>query len=111
MRKFGRKTDERRAFLKGLAVNLILREKIKTTEVRAKELRSLIDRLVHCAKKNDLAKRKMLFGRLPSVAANKLIKEIAPRFQKRTGGCTRIVKIGQRMSDGAKMVFIEFIKE
>ena len=111
MRKFGRTTDQRRAFLKGLAANLILKEKIKTTQARAKELRSTVERLISCAKKNDLAAKRRVFASLPKVAAKKLIKEIAPKFTSRKGGYTRVIKLGQRMSDGAKMAFIEIIKD
>lgn len=110
MRKFGRTTDQRRAFLKSLAANLVLKEKIKTTEARAKEVRSLVERLISYGKKNDLAARRRIAAILPLVAAKKVYKEIAPRFAERHGGYTRITKIGQRMSDSAKMVFIELLK-
>ena len=110
MRKFGRTTDQRRAFLRSLAANLILKEKIKTTEARAKEVRSLVERLITHGKKNDLAAKRRLAGILPTAAAKKIYKEIAPRLADRKGGYTRITKIGQRMTDGAKMVFIELLK-
>ncbi|MBU4142513.1 50S ribosomal protein L17 [Patescibacteria group bacterium] len=110
MRKFGRTTDQRRAFLKSLAANLVLKEKIKTTEARAKEVRSLVERLISYGKKNDLAAKRRLFGILPAAAARKVYKEIAPRFAERHGGYTRITKLGQRMTDGAKMAFIELLK-
>jgi large subunit ribosomal protein L17 len=110
MRKFGRTTDQRRAFIKGLAANLVINEKIKTTEARAKELRSFAERLVTYAKKNDIAGRRRVAGILPKAAEKKLVKEIAPRYQDRKGGYTRIIRLGQRMSDGAKMAFIEFVK-
>ncbi len=110
MRKFGRTTDQRRAFLKSLAANLVLKEKIKTTEARAKEVRSLVERLITYGKKNDLSARRAIAANLPLVAAKKVYKEIAPRFLERQGGYTRITKIGQRMSDGAKMAFIELVK-
>jgi len=111
MRKFGRTTDQRRAFLKSLVANLILKEKIKTTQARAKEMRSTVERLISRAKKNDLAAKRQAFVALPKIAAQKLIKEIAPRFINRKGGYTRIIKISQRLSDGAKMAFIEIIKD
>ena len=110
MRKFSRTTDQRRAFLKSLAANLVLKEKIKTTEARAKEIRSLVERLISYGKKNDLAARRRIAAILPLVAAKKVYKEIAPRFAERHGGYTRITKIGQRMSDSAKMAFIELLK-
>ena len=110
MRKFGRTKDQRKAFLKSLAANLALKEKIKTTEARAKEVRSLIERLIGYGKKNDLASRRRILAALPLTAAKKVYKEISPRFAERNGGYTRITKIGRRMSDSAKMVFIEILK-
>ena len=110
MRKFNRTKDQRKAFLKSLAANLILKERIKTTEARAKEVRSLVERLISYGKKNDLASKRRIISALPSVAAKKVYKEISPRFVERPGGYTRITKIGQRMSDSAKMVFIEILK-
>ncbi len=88
----------------------MLKEKIKTTEARAKEVRSLVERLITYGKKNTLASKRALTAALPAVAAKKVYKEIAPRFAQRSGGYTRITKIGQRMTDGAKMVFIEILK-
>lgn len=109
-RKFGRTTDQRRAFLKSLSANLILKEKIKTTEARAKETRSAVERLISHGKKNTLASRRALAAALPAAAAKKVFKDIAPRFSDRRGGYTRITKLGRRLSDGAKMVFIEILK-
>jgi len=111
MRKFGREKDQRRAFKKSLVANLILKEKIKTTESRGKEIRSLAERLITCAKKGTLAGTRQAARFLPSPVVKKLIKEIAPRFKERKGGYTRITKLGRRMSDGAPMVFIEIIRE
>ncbi len=96
--------------MKSLAANLVLKEKIKTTEARAKEVRLLVERLISYGKKNDLAARRRIAAILPLVAAKKVCKEIAPRFAERQGGYTRITKIGQRMSDSAKMAFIEILK-
>lgn len=110
MRKFGRKRNQRRAFLKSLAANLILKEKIKTTEARAKELRFLVEHLISCAKKGDLAGHRLAAKVLSAPAAKRLAKEIAPRFKERSGGYVRLTRLGQRLSDGAKMVYIELIK-
>ncbi|MEK7160899.1 MAG: 50S ribosomal protein L17 [Patescibacteria group bacterium] len=110
MRKFGRVANQRRAFKKSLIANLILHEKIKTTEARAKEIRSLTERLVTYAKKNNLAGRRQITANLPADAAKKLAKEIAPRFVERQGGYLRLTKLGRRSSDGAKMTRIEFLK-
>lgn len=110
MRKFSRKTDQRRAFLKSLAANLILKEKIKTTNSRAKETRSLVERLIARAAKSNLAAKRQVLASLPLPAARKLNRELASRFAGRAGGYTRITKIGRRLSDGAEMVFVELLK-
>lgn len=111
MRKFGRQTDQRQAFLKSLAANLIIKEKIKTTEARAKEVRSLVEKSITQAKKATLSSRREIARRLPIKPADKLFKEIAPRFKDKKSGYLRITKLGQRLSDGAKMAYVEFIKE
>src|SRR3989344_5232143 len=92
MRKFHRKTGPRRSFLKGLANNLIMQEKIETTAPRAKETRPLVERLVTIAKKQQLAALRSLLSKLPKQAAQKLFYEIAPRYKDRTGGYLRITK-------------------
>ena len=109
-RKFSRKSGPRKAFLKGLAVNLIEKERIKTTLARAKEIRSLVERLVTKAKKNDLAAVRYVAKYLPKKTQQKLIKEIAPRYVTRNGGYLRIIKLGLRQTDSAPMVIIEFVK-
>lgn len=110
-RKFGREKNERRALLSSLALNLIVREKIKTTLPKAKELRPFIEKLVSSAKKGDLATKRLvianLSGRRPEV--KKLFETIAPRYIDRKGGYTRILKLGIRKSDGASMASIEFV--
>ncbi|KKS66648.1 MAG: 50S ribosomal protein L17 [Parcubacteria group bacterium GW2011_GWC2_42_6] len=108
-RKFGREKNQRRAFLKSLAANLILREKIKTTLARGKEIRSTTEKLITRAKKGQLADQRMINGLLPKAAAQKLFKELAPQLT-RTSGYLRLTKIGRRTSDGAEMVTVEIIK-
>ena len=109
-RKFSRKRDQRKALLKGLGRALLLKEKIKTTEAKAKELRGVVERFITRAKKGDLHSRRLLLKSLSPQVVKKLVKDIAPRYKKRTGGYTRIIKLGLRKSDRAKMVIIELIK-
>ena len=109
-RKFHRSRDQRRALLRGLARELFLREKIKTTESRAKELRRFAEKLITRAKKGDLAAKRYLLRFLAKNIVKKLMEEIAPRYQERKGGYTRIVRLGPRKSDGAKMAQIELVK-
>lgn len=109
-RKFGRERNQRRAFLRSLAVNLIVHGKIKTTTARAKELRPLIEKLVTRARAGDLAARRLLLARLGRAEAmQKLVTDIAPRYKERLGGYTRIIKLPARLSDGSPQALIEFV--
>lgn len=109
-RKFGRVADYRKAFLLNLGNSLILKERIKTTEARAKEIRPLIEKMISVAKKETLASRRFLLKSLAIKPVNKLFKDLAPRFKERRGGYLRILKITDRKNDGAKMTIIEFVK-
>jgi len=110
-RKFGRDKTQKRALLNSLALNLIVREKIKTTEPKAKELRPFIEKLITRAKKGDLATRRLIIAKLSnrSQEVKKLFDIIAPKYVDKKGGYTRVLKLGARKSDGAKMVIIELV--
>src|SRR3989344_8780883 len=111
MRKFNRKKGPRRSFLKGLANNLIMKEKIETTVARAKEIRPLVERMVTVAKKQELSGLRTLLAKLPKQAAQKLFYEIAPRYKERAGGYLRIIKEARsRKMDAAPLSIIEFVK-
>lgn len=98
-------------FLKILANNLILQEKIETTEGRARELRPFIERLVSHGKKQNLAAYRLLLKKIPQAAADKIYYELAQRYEDRPGGYLRIIKHSlARLNDGAKIVTIEFVK-
>jgi len=109
-RKFSRKRDQRKALLKNLSAELFLHEKIKTTEAKAKELKRYAEKFVTKAKKGDLSSRRYLLKFFSKSIVKKLIGEIAPRYKERPGGYTRVVKLGPRKSDGAKMAIIELVK-
>ena len=109
-RKLSRKRDQRRALLKALASALILNERIKTTEAKAKEISGLVEKFITRAKKGDLLNRRLLTQFFPKKAVKKLIDEVGPRYKSRPGGYTRVIKLGPRKSDGARMAIIELIK-
>ncbi len=109
-RKFHRKAPQRQALLQGLARSLILKEKIKTTEAKAKELSSFVERHITKAKTGTLHTRRELQKFYSPETAKKLIEEIAPLYKERPGGYTRIIKLGPRKSDGSKMAYIELVK-
>jgi len=108
-RKLGRVKNQREALLKALAVNLIMHNKIKTTTAKAKELRPFIERQVSYAKKGGVLGMRQVKKTLSKVAAEKLVKEIAPKYTDRNGGYTRITKGLRRVGDAAEVSIIEFI--
>lgn len=109
-RNFRRDTNERKALLKGLMSSLVLEERIKTTEQKAKSIKGQVEKLVTKARKENASVRIALDKYLIPKAAEKLISDIAPRFLSRPGGYTRIVRIGKRVTDSASMVFLEWVE-
>ncbi|MCA9366281.1 50S ribosomal protein L17 [Candidatus Kaiserbacteria bacterium] len=110
-RTLGRTRRGRTALLRGLAIALITKGKIKTTTAKAKELRPLAERLVTYGKKNTLASRRQAataLGEPKALVLKKLFEEIAPQYQERSGGYTRIVKAG-RTEAGRDESIIEFV--
>ena len=96
--------------MRSLATNLVIFEKIKTTEAKAKALRPVMEHYVTVSRKNDLAaKRQLIRFFYWESAVRKLMEVIGPRYKERPGGYTRIVKIGPRLGDRAPMVQIEFV--
>lgn len=107
-RKFGRKRNLRKALYKSLATALIDHGKIKTTSAKARSLSTFADKLITTAKKKDLASRRELATTFHPKVVKKLVDELAPRFSEKKGGYTRVIRLGQRKSDGAQMSIIEF---
>ncbi len=110
-RTFGRSKNQRAALLKGLATSLIAKERIQTTEAKAKELRPKIEKMVTRAKSPTLTNKRVLLAGLynDEKSVKKLIDTIAPRYEGRAGGYTRITKLILRKGDAAKMAVIEFV--
>lgn len=110
-----RSRKQRKALIKTLLGNLILKEKITTTEAKIKEIKPLIDRVINKAKtikaneKRKVAVVRALSGLLPKESAKKLSGEFIGRFDGRQSGYTRVTKLARRKSDGAKMAVIEFV--
>jgi len=110
-RKLGRKAGNRKALLRNLACQLILHKKIKTTDPKAKELRSFIEPLITLAKKDSLHSRRLVIRKIPKKNVVRILfKEIAPLFSTRPGGYTRITKLGLRDNDRAPVSIIEFVE-
>ncbi len=105
-----RNYKQRKALVKNLATSLVLHEKIKTTEAKAKFLRPKVEKLVTRAKVNSLHSRRELMKRLMTKGAvDKMLEVIGPKYKERKGGYLRIIKIGERKGDGARMCAIEFV--
>jgi len=107
-RQFKRDKNERTALFKGLISSLVLHGRIKTTEEKAKAIRTDVDKIITTAKKGEAIARNLLQGKLPKREIEKVIHEIVPRFKERQGGYTRIIRIGRRFSDNAQMVLMEW---
>jgi large subunit ribosomal protein L17 len=110
-RKLHRETGQRKALLKTLASSLVLREKIETTEAKAKELSSFIEKKITKAKLGTLAARREMARFFAPKIVKKLMDEIAPLYKNQQGGYTRIIKTGPRSSDGSKMAIMELLKK
>ena len=95
--------------MRTLAFQLVTRGRVTTSEAKAKELAPIIERMVTRAKQNTVASRRLLLTRVPREAATKLANDIAPRMRERTGGYTRIIKLGPRKSDGSRRALVEFV--
>ena len=115
-RKLGRNADHRKALLRNLATEVILRGKIETTEMKTKELRSVVDGLITVAKREDLAARRQAAAYLRNVsnkdgktAVQVLFEEVAPKYKDRKGGYTRVTKTAIRRGDNAPMATIELV--
>lgn len=112
-RKFNRTASHRKAMMSNLASALVLHKRIQTTDSKGKELRGFIERLVTYAKKGDLHGRRLIQKRIQGKNAKKianiLIHDIAPTYESRNGGYTRLIKIKNRKNDNAAVSLIEFV--
>lgn len=108
--KLGRNPAHRRATLRNLVTNLVEKERIQTTLLRAKAARPLAERMITLGKRDSLhARRQAAAFLMTPGATQKLFSELAPRFADRNGGYTRIVRVGWRIGDGAELAILEWI--
>lgn len=110
-RRLSLKKDQRRALLRGLASALFLKERIVTTEAKAKELRGFAEKFITKAKKDNISTRRLLARYFHKNIVKKLVDELGPLFQGRRGGYTRIMRMSPRVADGAKMAIIELVEK
>ena len=108
--RFDRPTDQRLAMFRGLVTQLIRHEQIKTTEAKAKAVRGLAEKMITLGKDGSLAARRRVLGYVyDKDVAGKVFDELAERYAERSGGYTRIVRVGNRKGDGAPVVLLELL--
>ena len=109
-RKLGRTTAHRKAMLRGLVTLLLENGKVETTLTRAKEVRSVAEKMITLGKKNTLASRRSALAYITKEdVVTKLFNEIAPKYESRNGGYTQIFKMGPRRGDGAEIAVIKMV--
>ena len=109
-RKLGRTSDHRKAMLRAMVTFLLENGRIETTVTRAKEVRSMAEKMITIAKTNDLHSKRQVFAYVTKEdVVKKLFDEIAPKYADVNGGYTRIVKVGQRKGDAAMEVVLELV--
>ncbi|MGJ9384525.1 50S ribosomal protein L17 [Salipaludibacillus neizhouensis] len=117
-RKLGRNSSARKALFRDLATDLIINERIETTEPKAKELRSIVEKMITFGKRGDLHARRQVAAFIRNeiadeetgqYAVQKLFDDVAKRYEDRQGGYTRVMKLGPRRGDGAEMAIIELV--
>ncbi len=111
LRKLNRTSEHRQAMLRNMMNSLIQHEAIKTTLPKAKELRRVVEPMITLAKVKSVANMRLAFSRLRDRdSVTKLFSDLGPRFAKRPGGYTRILKMGFRVGDNAPMAFVELVE-
>ena len=109
-RKLGRTSDQRRAMLRAMTTYLLENGQIKTTYARAKEVAPIAEKMITLGKKNDLAAYRQALSYITKEdVANKLFHEIAPKYADRSGGYTRVLKMGPRRGDAAELAIIQLV--
>ncbi len=109
-RKLGRASDHRKAMLRAMVTYLLDNGKIETTVTRAKEVRSVAEKIITIAKQDNLHSKRQIYSYVTKESvAKKLFDDIAPKYKERNGGYTRIIRIGPRRGDAAEMAIIELI--
>jgi len=111
-RKLGRDNKHRRSMLANQTKDVIMNERITTTETRAKEVRKFVDKMITYGKNGSLVSRRkaLAFLQNDTVAVKKVFDELAPRYKDRNGGYTRILKLSERRGDDALEVILELVK-
>ena len=110
MRKLGKPTDQRMAMLRQLTTDLLEKGRLQTTVTRAKEVRSMAEKMITVAKKGDLHSKRQVYSYITKeTVAKKVIDELAPKYKEVGGGYTRVIKTGPRRGDAAEMAIVQLV--
>ncbi len=112
-RKLGRDNKHRKSMLSNLTRDVIMKERIETTDTRAKEVRKFVDKMITYGKKGDLVSRRLTlaFFHNDTEVVNKIFNDLAKRYEKREGGYTQILKVAERRGDNSLMVILRLVEE
>lgn len=108
-KRLGRNTSHRRALMRNLATSLIVHERIQTTDAKARELKSVVEKMITLGKRGDLHARRLAASFVIGKEAVQKLFDMAPRFNEKNGGYTRVIKLGRRLGDSAPISIIELI--
>ena len=109
-RHFNRRPAQRKALYRGLIRDLVLHERIQTTEAKAKEVRGMAERIITYGKKGTLNHRRLALSKVPDKGViSKVFDDLSQRYAERPGGYTRVLKLGPRTGDGAPMAILELV--
>ncbi len=108
-RKFGRVRKVRNALIGSLALSLVLKGKIKTTDAKARALRPFVEKMITRGMSGTVAAQRALAAKIGNVGAKKIVGELSPKYKDRKGGYTRITKLPARLSDNSLQAVIEFV--
>ena len=112
-RKLGRDNKHRKSMLSNLTRDVIMKERIETTDTRAKEVRKFVDKMITYGKKGDLVSRRkaLAFLHNDKAAVDKVFNDLAKRYENRAGGYTQLLKLDQRRGDDSLMVILKLVEE
>ncbi|HOK79358.1 MAG TPA: 50S ribosomal protein L17 [bacterium] len=110
IRKLGRNKSHRKSLLRNMAISFFQNKKIMTTEAKAKQLRTVVERLITTGKKQDLASIRKVNSYLNHPATTKIVMDLGQKFKERNGGYTKIIKVDRRRGDASKMAIIQMVE-
>ncbi|MCX7704805.1 MAG: 50S ribosomal protein L17 [bacterium] len=110
IRRLGRNKSHRKSLLRNLTISFLQNKKLKTTEAKAKQLRSIVEKLITTGKKQDIASIRKINSYLNQPGSTKIVLDISQKMRDRKGGYTRIIKVDRRRGDASRMAIIQIVE-